>query len=191
MFCSKCGAELKEDAGYCYKCGTATHPAYTVGAGNTGLDILTRQRDVQDVWLRRAIAFVIDVLIIGVAALIIGLAFAIPFLLFPGGAFASFWGVWVGGLVPFLSVAYFILAEAGWQRTIGKEVMGLKTVRLDGKPVDLWSSFLRNISKIYWLLLLLDIVVGLAMQGSAHQKFSDRYAGTTVESVRTTAQVLR
>jgi hypothetical protein len=39
---------------------------------------------------------------------------------------------------------------------------------------------LRNISKIYWLLLLLDTVVGLATSKNYTQKFSDRFAGTEV-----------
>ena len=120
------------------------------------------------------------------------LVFAIP--LFIGGPSFfrfDFWGVWLGGFIPLLIVGYFIIAEAGWGRTIGKEAMGLKAVRVDGRSMDLGSSFLRNISKINWLLLLLDVIAGLVMHGDGRQKFSDRLAGTTVESTRVSAQILR
>ncbi len=80
-------------------------------------------------------------------------------------------------------VLYFMVAEALWGRTIGKEIMGLRVVRIDGKPVDLVSSFVRNISKIHVLLLILDVALGLGMHGEMSQKFSDRYIGTKVESV--------
>jgi hypothetical protein len=38
----------------------------------------------------------------------------------------------------------------------------------------------RNISKVYWLLLLLDVVVGLATPKQYTQKFSDKLVGTSV-----------
>jgi uncharacterized RDD family membrane protein YckC len=58
--------------------------------------------------------------------------------------------------------------------------MGLKVTTLSGAQLDWGQAFLRNISKIYWVLLLLDVVAGLAMQKAYKQKFSDNYAGTIV-----------
>jgi uncharacterized RDD family membrane protein YckC len=63
--------------------------------------------------------------------------------------------------------------------------MGLRVARLDGKRVDLWSSFIRNISKIALILLVLDVAVGLGTHGDGRQKYSDRYIGTTVETTNT------
>jgi uncharacterized RDD family membrane protein YckC len=195
VYCWKCGSELQANVSYCGKCGSPVQPAYaatTPVMGGTGLDQLTVRRDVQDLWLRRGIAFIIDSLIIGIGSIVLGLALAIPiFVIGPAFIRFDFWGVWFWGLVPVLIVAYFIILESGWGRTIGKEAMGLKTVRVDGKPMDLAASFLRNISKINWLLLLLDVFAGLLIQGDGRQKFSDRLAGTTVESTRDTAQILR
>src|SRR5207249_4149830 len=54
--------------------------------------------------------------------------------------------------------------------------------RIDGKSMDLRSSFIRNISKIYWLLLVLDVAVGLGTHGEMSQKWSDRFTGTKVEA---------
>lgn len=161
--------------------------------GSTGLDAITGQKEVQDLWLRRVLAFVIDVIIVGIVAGLLALLLAFPYLFsaLPNSPYFGFWGFWVGGIIFLIVAAYFVLAEAFWGRTLGKEVMGLKVVRTDGKPMDLGASLLRNISKVHWVLLLLDVVVGLAMHGDGRQKFSDRLAGTTVESTRTTAQLLK
>src|SRR5207249_2468139 len=70
--------------------------------------------------------------------------------------FAWFWGFWLGGIAPLIVLAYFVIAEALFERTIGKELMGLRVARLDGKRVDLWSSLVRNVSKIAFILLVLD-----------------------------------
>jgi uncharacterized RDD family membrane protein YckC len=195
VYCWKCGSELQANVSYCGKCGSPVQPAYAASTpvmGGTGLDQLTVRRDVQDLWLRRGIAFIIDSVIIGIGSIVLALVLAIPiFIIGPAFIRFDFWGVWFWGLVPVLIVAYFIILESGWGRTIGKEAMGLKTVRVDGKPMDLGASFLRNISKINWLLLLLDVFAGLLIQGDGRQKFSDRLAGTTVESTRDTAQILR
>ncbi len=89
----------------------------------------------------------------------------------------------MGGIIPLIIIGYFILAEAVYGRTLGKQIMGLRVARVDGRPVDLRSSFVRNISKIHIVLLILDLAAGLGMHGEMSQKFSDRYAGTRVETV--------
>src|SRR5207247_5967209 len=71
---------------------------------------------------------------------------------------AAWWGAWLGWALPLVLFLYFFLAEGLYGRTLGKEIMGLRVERVDGKSMDLRSSFIRNISKIYWLLLLLDVV---------------------------------
>jgi len=60
--------------------------------------------------------------------------------------------------------------------------MNLKTTKLDGQKPPLDLAFIRNISKIYWILVLIDTVIGLATKGGTHQKVTDRIAGTTVVS---------
>ena len=83
-------------------------------------------------------------------------------------------------------LAYFVLAEALSERTIGKELMGLRVVRLDNKRLDLWSSFVRNLSKVAFMLMIVDVAVGLGTHGDGRQKYSDRYIGTVVETTTTT-----
>ncbi len=190
VYCWKCGSELREDAGFCPKCGASVRGTMGVQSP-TGFELLRDDKNIQNHWARRVIAFVIDAVIVTVALAIIAAVVSIPFLIglnfasTTGGAFPAWWnawwGVWLGGLIPVVVLLYFFLAEGLYGRTLGKEIMGLRVQRVDGKPMDLRNSFVRNISKIYWILLLIDVAVGLGTHGEMSQKWSDRYIGTKVE----------
>jgi len=139
--------------------------------------------------VKRIVAYVIDVLAVSVVVYFLLLVVAFPFVpaVFFGQTFPFvwFWGFWLGGIASLIVLAYFVLAEAVFERTLGKELLGLKVTRLDGKHVDLWSSFVRNISKISFVLLVIDLAAGLGSHGDGRQKYSDRYIGTTVETTNT------
>jgi uncharacterized RDD family membrane protein YckC len=158
-------------------------------AAQTGFDRLKDDKGFQDHWAKRVIAYIIDVAIVSVAVYFLVLVVAFPALpaIFFGQAFpfAWFWGFWLGGIAPLIILAYFVLAETLFELTVGKELMGLRVARLDGKRVDLWSSFVRNISKVAFILLVVDVTVGLGTHGDGRQKYSDRYIGTTVETTNT------
>jgi len=190
VYCWKCGSELREDAGFCPKCGASVRGTMGVQSP-TGFELLRDDKAVQNHWARRLIALIIDAAIVTVALVIIAVVVSIPFLVGLSlssttvGAFPAWWGAWwgfwfggVGSLILFL---YFFLAEGLYGRTIGKEIMGLRVQRVDGKPMDMRSSLVRNISKIYWVLLLIDVAVGLGTHGEMSQKWSDRFIGTKVE----------
>ena len=185
--CWKCGTELREDASFCHKCGASVKPVAT--GERTGFELLSDDKTVQDHYAKRVIAFILDSVIVSVVVAVLALVLAIPFLLglgftpgFPS-VYPAWWGFWLGGLIPLAILGYFTLAEWLYGRTIGKKIMGLKVARKDGRPMDLWTSFVRNISKFNFVLLILDVAAGLAMRGDTSQKFSDRYAGTVVETV--------
>ncbi|TMI21458.1 zinc-ribbon domain-containing protein [Candidatus Bathyarchaeota archaeon] len=186
-YCWKCGAQLYENSAFCHSCGAPAKPSQTMGtSAQTGFDRLKDDKGFQDHWAKRVIAYVIDVAIVSVAVYILVLIVALPALpaFFSGQTFpfAWFWGFWLGGIVPLIVLAYFVLAEALFERTLGKELMGLRVARLDNKRLDLWSSFVRNISKIAFILLIVDVAVGLGTHGDGRQKYSDRYIGTIVET---------
>ena len=190
-YCWKCGAQLYENSSFCHSCGAPAKPSPTVTLGlQTGFDRLKDDKGFQDHWAKRVIAYIIDVAIVSVAAYVLLLAAALPTLpaiffsqTFP---FAWFWGFWLGGIAPLIILVYFVLTEALFARTIGKELIGLRVARLDSKRLDLWSSFVRNISKIAFILLIVDVAAGLGTHGDGRQKYSDRYIGTIVETTTTT-----
>jgi uncharacterized RDD family membrane protein YckC len=147
----------------------------------SGLDEALREPKAQNYWLRRIAAIVVDVIIVTVILVVVAVAIAIPSFAISGGAgmgafFAGTFSV-VAGVILFL---YFILAEVTRGATVGKSAFNLKVVGPSGGNPTVVQSLIRNISKIYWVLLLLDVIVGLATSKDYTQKYSDRLAGTRV-----------
>jgi len=139
-------------------------------------------------WVLRLVAFIIDGIILGIAAGIIGSIFAL--LTIFGGGIGFFFGGW--GFLVFsllwgvLSFLYFMILDTYWGATIGKKILGLQVQTINGGKVPFDKSFVRNISKIFWLFLILDWLVGILTPGDKRQKFSDRFSGTTV--IKTTVE---
>ena len=174
MHCVKCGKALPEDAAFCPRCGAAVRP----GLQRTAAERIGQDRLLQQHWIKRIIAVVIDSLIVGLATAILAIAIFFPVF-------------WVSPLVVFnwlsfpfalglVSVLYFTLIESIYGSTIGKGIVGLKVEAEDGGRPSLESAFVRNVSKIYWVLLLLDVIGGFLVAADPHQKYSDRIAHTTV-----------
>lgn len=138
-------------------------------------------------WVLRLIALIIDSIILGIVAWIL-LSFALVSLLF-SGALYSFWlGYGYSLVFPFavgiLEVLYFVIFEVYGGATIGKRILGLQVQMTNGDKIPLDKAFVRNISKIYWIFILLDWLVAIVTTGAdRHQKYTDRIAGTTVVQV--------
>src|SRR5437879_13559615 len=152
-YCWKCGAQLYENSSYCHSCGAAAKPSATMAtSAQTGFDRLKDDRGFQDHWAKRVIAYIVDVAIVSVAVYVLVLVVALPAFpaIFFGQTFpfAWFWGFWLGGIAPLIILTYFVLAEALFEKTIGKELMCLKVARLDGNTLDPWSSFVVTLSKM-------------------------------------------
>jgi uncharacterized RDD family membrane protein YckC len=181
-FCSKCGKELPERATFCPACGTPVQGPTTAATTETvsGVDALMKESKAQEYWVKRLIALIIDGVIIGVVVAVIAI-FAISSLFAFGGFgfFGAFFGLF-SIVVGILLILYFPLMETSSGATIGKKVFGLKVVGKSGGNPTFVESLIRNVSKIYWLLLLLDVIVGLATSKGYQQKYSDHIAGTSV-----------
>src|SRR2546422_3778820 len=138
----------------------------------SAIDLIGRNPALQEHWIRRFFAGLID----GIIVAVVYLLFALP-LAFLGLA----WYV-----APFLYgvvwVVYSMLLEALFSATIGKRLLKLRVVAIEGN-LDIMHCVIRNISKIYWLLFLLDVIVGGVTQGDPRQRLFDRLARTTVTRV--------
>ena len=88
-------------------------------------------------------------------------------------------------IVGIVEVLYFVFFEVSWDgATIGKKIMGLKVQMTNGSKITFDKSFIRNISKIFWVFLILDWLLVVISPGSdPRQKYTDRIAGTTVVQV--------
>jgi uncharacterized RDD family membrane protein YckC len=137
-------------------------------------------------WLYRFLALVIDSIIIGIPVYLIW-NFVFWSLFWGGAWWLLGYGSWL--LLPLLlgiiEVFYFVVLDVSWGATVGKRVLGLQVQMVNGGKVPFGKAFIRNISKIYWLFLLLDWIIGIATPGpDRRQKYTDRMAGTTVVSVK-------
>jgi uncharacterized RDD family membrane protein YckC len=146
-------------------------------------------------WLYRFLAFIIDYIITAIPGYIIYLV--LVGILWPTPSYLSGW-YWGGWIIPwwafwllfvFLSgiiyLIYAVILDVSWGATVGKRVFGLHVQMVDGSKVVMGKAFIRNISKIYTLFLLLDWIIGIATPGQdRRQKYTDRMAGTTVVSLK-------
>src|SRR5438128_3498646 len=135
----------------------------------SAFELIGRNPALQEHWIRRLFAFLIDAVVV----FVIGLFFAIPLKIF-----AWPWWQWlfVFGLVWFV---YSLLLEGVISGTIGKKLLSIRVVALDGN-LDLVHTIIRNLSKVYPLVFPFDLLLGAATHGDPRQRYFDRLARTTV-----------
>jgi uncharacterized RDD family membrane protein YckC len=136
-------------------------------------------------WIYRLIAYIIDSIIIAIPTYIVWFIITLAVSFSP----LSFFAVYGIALVfPFIfgiiEVLYFAVLDVMWGATIGKRILGLQVQMVNGGKVPFGKAFIRNISKIYWIFLLLDWLIGIVSTGDKRQKFTDRFAGTNVIQVK-------
>jgi len=175
-YCSNCGAPVQQS-------GSAAAASPT--APTSGFDALTKDSRAQDYWVRRLVAFIFDAIIVYAVLFVITIIAAIPVLIAGAltGAFnpatLAFGGIfsWLWGLI---FVLYFTVTEPASGSSFGKKIFGLRVTSKTGSNPSFSEAFVRNLSKVYWLLLLLDVVLGLALSKGYQRKWSDQFVGTTV-----------
>lgn len=130
-------------------------------------------------WIIRLVAYIIDSIIILIPTAII---YFIALVAIISTGFFALFGIWL--LLPLIlgiiEVLYFVILDVSWGATIGKRVLGLQVQMTNGGKVTFDKAFIRNISKIFWLFLGLDWLIGILTPGDKRQKYTDRWAGTTV-----------
>ncbi len=136
----------------------------------TGVDMVLEDREAQEFWLRRLIAFIIDAVIIYVPIEVIS---------------SYAWSIGYYNQAPwllggFLLVAYSALFEAELGYTIGKRIMDLEVVSLDPRPYDMKRGLQRNITKIHPALLIIDLFGGLLQEGRSNMRYIDIVVDTEV-----------
>lgn len=184
-FCPKCGAKISEGAKFCPNCGAPLLPAAKAQiparpvSPRTNLDMIGSDPRLQEHWIRRIIAFIIDGIISAIAAWLLLTILLFPFSIgsswFRGWQFLLAWGL--------IFILYSSFAESVYGYTLGKKVMEFQVATVGGRRPDFAAAFIRNISKIFILVLLLDVLGGLITQGDPRQKYTDRIAGTNVMGI--------
>jgi len=175
IYCSNCGEELPDGSKFCTKCGT---PVTLEAKTENVFQKFETNQNLQDHWVIRFLAYFIDSVIVSVAAGILLFIIRLPlYIANPVALIDPFIFPFAIGLI---LVPYSILTESYSGATIGKGLMGLKVVTKSGVNPSFEQELIRNISKIYGLLVILDFIGGLNTATDPNQKYSDRLANTTV-----------
>ncbi len=192
MFCSKCGAALAADSGFCQTCGTPVSRAVAAGVAGTavsphaGVGAIAYATNVTyaGFWLR-FVAYLVDGLILGFAIM----AFCIPFFFLMGGVplleslprygherfepwqFAGFLTIifvliGVSLLVKWLYFAYLESGEK--QATWGKQALGIYVTDLAGNPISFGKASGRFFAKI--ITGLIPFAIGYIMAGFTERR---------------------
>lgn len=133
----------------------------------TGFDYLSQDKLLQEHWLKRFVAIVIDSLLIWVPLWILFTLLGASFV------FSAFT---YGGLL-FLYSTIFDASAGG---TVGKMLLHMKSVSVTGQ-LTLAQALMRNVSKVFGVLLLLDFIIGMAVDTrDPRQKWTDQMARTAV-----------
>jgi len=140
----------------------------------TGGQLIGHNAALQEHWIKRVMAIVIDFIIVFVLAFLLNI-------FLPGGFFR--FGIWWTLIPGFIWVIYGTALEASSGRaTIGKRAARLQVVATAG-TMNAEKAFIRNISKVWVPFLFLDWVIGIATHGDPRQRFLDRIARTSVTRV--------
>jgi uncharacterized RDD family membrane protein YckC len=75
---------------------------------------------------------------------------------------------------------YAIAMEARFGATIGKMILGLRVVNVDGSPITLQAAIIRNLLRIVDGFLFYLVGAVLAWNSPLQQRLGDRVAGTIV-----------
>lgn len=78
---------------------------------------------------------------------------------------------------------YSTLLEGFGGQTVGKRIVGLVVVRVDGKKTFYDNAGVRNLGKIS-LILPFDLLVGHGLKDKRFLRYFDKFAGTTVIDLR-------
>ena len=179
-YCQKCGTELPEGAKYCPVCGTPLSAETAPVAPATLATPVTRVAAVGfelGYWWERFVAWLIDVIIIGIIVSILGI-----FSLLAGVTWWSGWPGWLpffnfnlGGVIYFL---YWMFMDGAYGQSFGKMIMRLKVTKLDGSKIGMGNAALESVGKAF--LLPLDVLLGWIFYTKRRQRLFNYISETIV-----------
>ncbi len=137
----------------------------------TGFDLIHHNKPLQKHWIKRIVAYLIDFFLSSILVYI-------P-IYFLGLAFFPHVALHFPAIAGAFQVFYSAVLEYNNRQTVGKMLLNLEVEGLRG-GMDLHEAFVRNLSKIHGLIILLDTIVGLATEGDPRQRYLDRVVDTTV-----------
>ncbi|HJX23106.1 MAG TPA: RDD family protein [Candidatus Bathyarchaeia archaeon] len=168
-YCTKCGAQLPENALFCPVCGNPTKIAVP---SPPPVPSAERTLVLAD-WGSRFVAWLIDVIIMGII---------LTPLSWVGVKWVPFLPVWIpfvsyglGNIIHFL---YWSLTESYMGQSVGKIVMGIKVTNLQGGQPTLVEAAIESLGKAF--LLPIDLIVGWIVYPAKRQRLFGYLSRTLV-----------
>ena len=124
------------------------------------------------IFTRRIIAYLIDFFV--VSAIMWIFAFLLSFMIRPVDISSVY--VYLPFIAPVLGFVYFIILEKAKGATVGKALMYLEVRSRNGARINWPQSIVRNLTKIYWIPIIFDWLIGRFMN-------TDRLFGNITRTV--------
>ena len=132
---------------------------------------------MENLWRKRFIALLIDIIVILLIVWVLS-AFIYPLIaMVDMYEILNYWLI----LTVLIIMGYFTYLEGKFGTTLGKNIIRIKVVA-DNGDMNYRKAFLRNLSKILWFPLIVDIIAGYAT-GNSKIRYLDKIAGTNVTGV--------
>lgn len=132
---------------------------------------------MEKLWVKRFAALLIDFFIITLIIWITG-ALIYPLIAIMGTFYIlNYWLV----LVVLIIIGYFTYFEGKNGATAGKNILKIKVIADEGQ-MGYKKALIRNLSKILWIPLILDVLIGW-VAGNSKLRYLDKIAGTDVVRV--------
>jgi uncharacterized RDD family membrane protein YckC len=129
---------------------------------------------MENFWGQRFKALLVDIIII---TLILWIISSLVFLLMAGIGIFSVLNLWIF-IGAILIIVYFTYMEGKTSSTLGKRLFKLKVKAKDG-DMNYKKAFIRNLSKILWIPLIVDVILGFIFVDS-NDRILDQVSGTYV-----------
>ena len=108
------------------------------------------------VFTRRVIAYILDFIVVS------AFMWIVSYFVYGIVGAKSFYSVfqYAQYIVPVIIFLYFILTEKFAGASIGKAILGLEVKSQNGADISWLQAIVRNLTKIYWITIIFDWLVG-------------------------------
>jgi uncharacterized RDD family membrane protein YckC len=131
-------------------------------------------------WTDRLVGIIIDLIVLWLLAQVLPFT-VLYYKILPNDLTSRPLEILSGAETYLLAPAYFVLLRAYWNgQTLGKRVLGLKVVSLDGGPLKLWQAVVDPLGYLVWPV---DFLVGILFSKNGDQRMTQIFAGTAVVKV--------
>jgi len=134
---------------------------------------------MEKLFKKRVLAYIVDYFVVTAIMWIIGQALAI--VVFPFSAFFIY--DYFIFLLPIVGLTYFVLLEKKMGTTVGKHLLYLNVLSIYNKNyysnLTYVQSIIRNISKIYWFPIIIDLIIG-RLFGPSNERILGKISRTEV-----------